>query len=68
MLGSVSEAEDVVQEAFYRYGRVDPAEVEAPRAFLTTTPAGHRRPHSSSRRSVANQSPSQRAWAGHDAL
>jgi len=37
MLGSVSEAEDVVQEAFYRYGRADPAEVEAPQAFLTTT-------------------------------
>lgn len=36
MLGTVSEAEDVVQEAFLRYGRVDPATVEAPAAFLTT--------------------------------
>jgi hypothetical protein len=29
MLGTLSEAEDVVQEAFYRYGRIDPAEVDA---------------------------------------
>jgi len=40
MLGTVSEAEDVVQEAFYRYGRIDSTEVEAPQAFLTTTSPG----------------------------
>jgi RNA polymerase sigma-70 factor (ECF subfamily) len=36
MLGTVSEAEDVVQEAFARYQRLDRAEVESPPALLTT--------------------------------
>src|SRR5881227_3795334 len=35
MLGSVSEAEDVVQEALVRYSTRE-EEVESPRAFLTT--------------------------------
>ncbi len=35
MLGSVSEAEDVVQEAFLRFHRSAPAEVASPRAYLT---------------------------------
>jgi RNA polymerase sigma-70 factor (ECF subfamily) len=38
MVGSVTEAEDIVQEAFLRYYRAgrDGAEVEAPRAYLAT--------------------------------
>lgn len=36
MLGSVVEAEDVVQEAFARYAREDRTDVETPQAFLTT--------------------------------
>lgn len=36
MLGSVSEAEDVVQEAFLRLHRAAPDEVAAPRAYLAT--------------------------------
>src|SRR5689334_21907707 len=36
MLGSVSEAEEVVQDAFVRYQGVDPAEVREPGALLTT--------------------------------
>jgi RNA polymerase sigma-70 factor, ECF subfamily len=36
MLGSVSDAEDVVQEAFLRWQRADPAEVRNTEAFLTT--------------------------------
>lgn len=36
MLGSVSEAEDVVQEAFLRLERADPATIESPKAFLAT--------------------------------
>ena len=35
MIGSVSEAEDVVQEAFLRYHRAQPAEVENPKAYLS---------------------------------
>ena len=35
MVGGVAEAEDLVQEAFLRFHRA-PAEVEAPKAFLTT--------------------------------
>ena len=35
MLGSVSEAEDVVQDAWLRWQQVDPAKVESPRAFLS---------------------------------
>jgi RNA polymerase sigma-70 factor, ECF subfamily len=35
MVGSVGEAEDLVQEAFVRYHRAD-EEVESPKAFLTT--------------------------------
>lgn len=34
MLGSVAEAEDIVQEAWLRWQRADPAEVRAPRAYL----------------------------------
>ncbi|HEY2054105.1 MAG TPA: RNA polymerase sigma-70 factor [Solirubrobacterales bacterium] len=36
MLGSVSEAEEVVQDAFVRYQGVDPEEVREPGALLTT--------------------------------
>ena len=36
MLGSEVEAEDMVQEACLRWGRVAPAEVRSPKAFLTT--------------------------------
>ncbi len=36
MLGSVMEAEDVVQDAFLRWQRVDPTTVEHPAAYLTT--------------------------------
>ncbi|HEV8192959.1 MAG TPA: sigma-70 family RNA polymerase sigma factor [Ktedonobacterales bacterium] len=38
MLGSASEAEDVVQEAFLRLHRAmgDGSEIESPKAFLTT--------------------------------
>ncbi len=34
VLGRVSDAEDVVQEAWLRWAKVDPAEVADPRAFL----------------------------------
>jgi len=37
MLGSVAEAEEVVQDAFVRYQGVDPEEVREPGALLTTT-------------------------------
>jgi len=36
MLGSVADAEDVVQEAFLRWRRATPSEVRSPRAFLVT--------------------------------
>ncbi len=36
MLGTVSDAEDVVQEAWLRWNRADPATVERPVAWLTT--------------------------------
>jgi RNA polymerase sigma-70 factor, ECF subfamily len=35
MIGSVSEAEDIVQEAFLRYHRAQPADVENPKAYLS---------------------------------
>jgi RNA polymerase sigma-70 factor (ECF subfamily) len=35
MIGSVSEAEDIVQEAFLRYHRTQPADVENPKAYLS---------------------------------
>lgn len=37
ILGSVADAEDVVQEAWLRWSKVDHAAVEQPRAFLITT-------------------------------
>ena len=36
MLGSVADAEDVVQEAFVRLGRIDTDEIENPKAYLAT--------------------------------
>jgi RNA polymerase sigma-70 factor (ECF subfamily) len=36
MLGSVSEAEDVVQDAFLRLDRARAEEIESPRAYMTT--------------------------------
>ena len=36
MLGSVADADDLVQEAFLRWQRTDPAEVRSPRAYLST--------------------------------
>ena len=35
MIGSVSEAEDIVQEAFLRYHRAQPTDVENPKAYLS---------------------------------
>jgi RNA polymerase sigma-70 factor, ECF subfamily len=35
MIGSVTEAEDIVQEAFLRYHRAQPADVEYPKAYLS---------------------------------
>lgn len=36
MLGSVMDAEDIVQEAYLRYHRADPSEIASPKAWLTT--------------------------------
>ncbi len=36
ILGSASDAEDVVQEAWLRWSSVDPAAVDDPRAYLVT--------------------------------
>ncbi len=36
MLGSMADAEDLVQETFLRWGKADREEVRTPRAFLTT--------------------------------
>ncbi len=36
MLGSVADAEDIVQESFLRWQSRDPAEIRAPKAFLST--------------------------------
>src|SRR6185503_8175469 len=36
MLGSASDAEDVLQDAWLRYGRADRSSVRSPRAFATT--------------------------------
>lgn len=37
MLGSMAEVEDIVQEAWLRWRRVDPAEVDEPAAYLSRT-------------------------------
>lgn len=37
MLGSLAEAEEVVQDAYLRWRKVDPEDVRSPRRFLTTT-------------------------------
>lgn len=37
VLGSVTDAEDVVQESWLRWSKVDPREVNEPKAFLITT-------------------------------
>src|SRR4051812_7733897 len=39
MLGSVSEADDAVQESWLRLSRSDASEIENMRAWLTTVPA-----------------------------
>src|SRR5215510_3379448 len=36
MLGSASDAEDVVQDAWMRYSSADPASIRSPKAFATT--------------------------------
>jgi RNA polymerase sigma-70 factor (ECF subfamily) len=36
MLGSITEAEDIVQEAYLRYQTVSPEQIVSPRAFLST--------------------------------
>lgn len=36
MLGSASEAEDILQEAYLRYCEVDPETIRSPKAFLST--------------------------------
>ena len=42
MLGSVADAEDVVQDTWLRWSRVDTATVEDPKAYLVK--AAHRHP------------------------
>src|SRR5678815_5269149 len=37
MLGSASDAEDIVQDAYLRWRRVNPLDVRSPKAFLSTT-------------------------------
>ncbi|HET9318694.1 MAG TPA: sigma factor, partial [Bryobacteraceae bacterium] len=36
MLGSVTDAEDILQETFIRWHRASDAEIQSPRAFLVT--------------------------------
>src|SRR5947209_10477752 len=36
MLGSVTEAEDILQEAYLRYQGMLPGEIKSPKAFLST--------------------------------
>src|SRR5579884_2107830 len=36
MLGSVSEAEDILQNAYVRYRQVEPSSIASPQAFLST--------------------------------
>jgi RNA polymerase sigma-70 factor (ECF subfamily) len=36
MLGSAAEADDIVQEAYLRWAKVDDTDIASPRAYLTT--------------------------------
>lgn len=36
MLGSVMEAEDIVQDTYLRWSKVEPSEIQSPEAYLTT--------------------------------
>ena len=56
MLGTVSEAEDVVQEAFLRLHRSE-AEVESPKAFLATVHDAAEHRHAALRARAARDLP-----------
>ena len=60
ILGSVAEAEDIVQEAWLRLGRTDATEIEDLRAWLTTVVSQARRSSIVAR--SARPSRSQASW------